>query len=64
MGKIAKAFKKMVRNVRRDEQEGIVMPVAYDEETNQPLYTFELLSGWWSCSSTPTRSSSGTSSAS
>jgi hypothetical protein len=42
-GKVAKAFKDMVRNVRRDEQEGIVMPVAYDEETNQPLYTFELM---------------------
>lgn len=41
---IAQAFKKMVRDVRRDAQEGIVMPLAYDEETKQPLYTFELMS--------------------
>jgi hypothetical protein len=36
-------FKKMVRNVRRDEQEGLVLPLEYDPETKQPLYKFELL---------------------
>lgn len=40
---IAEMFKKMVRNVRRDEQEGIVLPQAWDEDTKQPLYEFELL---------------------
>ena len=35
-------FKKMVRNVRRDEQEGLVLPLDYDDNGNQ-LYTFELL---------------------
>jgi hypothetical protein len=38
------AFKKMVKSVRRDEQEGLVMPQAYDQDTKQPLYKFELLS--------------------
>jgi ParB-like nuclease domain len=34
---------KMVQNVRRDEQDGIVWPQAYDEKGND-LYTFKLLS--------------------
>jgi hypothetical protein len=42
--KTVDAFKKMVRSVRRDEQEGIVMPNAFDEATNNPLYEFDLLS--------------------
>lgn len=33
---------KMVQNVRRDEQDGIVWPAAYDEKGND-LYTFKLL---------------------
>lgn len=41
--KIVESFKKMVKSVRRDEQEGIVMPVSYDQDTKQPLYSFELL---------------------
>lgn len=41
--KIIESFKKMVKSVRRDEQEGIVFPVAYDQDTKQPLYSFELL---------------------
>jgi hypothetical protein len=41
--KIVEAFKKMVKSVRRDEQEGIVFPVSYDQDTKQPLYSFELL---------------------
>jgi hypothetical protein len=39
------AFKKMVRSVRRDEQEGVVFPMAYDQDTKQPLYSFELMGG-------------------
>jgi hypothetical protein len=39
------AFKKMVKSVRRDEQEGIVFPMAYDQDTKQPLYSFELMGG-------------------
>lgn len=38
------AFRKMVRGVRRDENEGLVLPVAYDENTKQPLFDFELMS--------------------
>lgn len=36
-------IKKIVRNVRRDEQEGIVFPLVYDENGNK-LYDLELLS--------------------
>lgn len=39
------AFKRMVKSVRRDEQEGVVFPMAYDQDTKQPLYSFELLGG-------------------
>lgn len=35
-------FKMMVRNVRRDEQEGLVLPMDHDEDGNE-LYRFELL---------------------
>ncbi|MBC7340836.1 MAG: hypothetical protein H5U02_00015 [Clostridia bacterium] len=37
------AFKDLVTKVRRDQQEGIVMPLAYDEKGNK-LYDFTLLS--------------------
>ena len=37
------AFKKMVTQVRRNEQEGLVLPAEYDPETKQPMYEFELL---------------------
>lgn len=43
--KTVEAFKRMVKSVRRDEQEGIVFPMAYDQDTKQPLYSFELLGG-------------------
>jgi hypothetical protein len=43
--KTVEAFKKMVKSVRRDEQEGIVFPMAYDQDSKQPLYSFELLGG-------------------
>lgn len=34
----------MVRNLERNEQSGIVLPNAYDPESRQPLFSFELLS--------------------
>jgi hypothetical protein len=39
---VAEMFKKMVRNVRRDEQEGLVLPLEYDDQGKE-LYRFELL---------------------
>jgi hypothetical protein len=42
--RVYKAYKKMVQNVRRDEHEGLVLPLEYDPETKQPLFEFELLS--------------------
>lgn len=36
-------LKKLVTSIKRDEQEGILMPMAYDEDKN-PLYKLELLS--------------------
>lgn len=41
--KVYKAYKKMVQNVRRDEHDGLVLPLEYDENSN-PLFTFELMS--------------------
>ena len=41
--KMLMGFKKMVQGVRRDENEGLVLPVAYDENKNQ-LFDFELMS--------------------
>jgi hypothetical protein len=43
--KNVEVFKKLVRQVRRNDQEGLVWPMAYDQETKQPLYSFELLGG-------------------
>jgi hypothetical protein len=40
---IYNAFKKLVTNIRRDQQEGIVMPLAYNESGNK-LYDLTLLS--------------------
>lgn len=37
------AIKKLVTNIRRDEQEGVVFPLVYDESGNK-LYTLDLLS--------------------
>jgi hypothetical protein len=42
-GKMVEAMRKMVRSVRRNEQEGIVFPAAFDPDTKQPLFKFELL---------------------
>mgnify|MGYP000922334910 CR=1 FL=1 len=41
--KVVDAFRKMVRSVRRDEQEGVVIPTQYDQDTKQPLFDFQLL---------------------
>ena len=41
--KMVESMKKLVRSVRRNEQEGIVFPTAYDQDTKQPLFAFELL---------------------
>lgn len=38
-------YKDMVRNMQNNEQAGIVMPLAYDPDSRQPLFKFELLSG-------------------
>lgn len=37
------ALKEIVTNIRRDEQEGLVMPLAYDQ-SGKPLYDLKLLS--------------------
>ena len=37
------AIKQIVRNIRRDEQEGIVFPLAYDPDTKQLAYDLKLL---------------------
>jgi hypothetical protein len=42
--KVVDGFRKMVRGVRRDENEGLVLPVMYDPDTKQPLFDFELMS--------------------
>jgi len=41
--KVYQAFKRMVQNVRRDEHEGLVLPLEYDEKGNE-LFKFELMS--------------------
>jgi hypothetical protein len=41
--KQVEALKRMVRGIRRNEQEGMIFPLAYDQETKQPLFTFDLV---------------------
>jgi hypothetical protein len=43
-GQMVEAMKKMVRSVRRNEQEGVIFPAAFDRDTKQPLFKFELMS--------------------
>lgn len=38
------AIKQIVRNIKRDEQEGVVFPLAYDPETGNKAYDLTLLS--------------------
>jgi hypothetical protein len=42
--KTVDAYRKMVRGVRRDENEGLVLPNQYDPDTKNPLFEFELMS--------------------
>lgn len=37
------AFRKMVQSVRRDENEGIVLPSLFDQDTKQQMFDFQLL---------------------
>lgn len=37
-------LQKIVTSIKRDEQEGILMPMAYDDEGKNPLFKLELLS--------------------
>jgi hypothetical protein len=41
---VARAWLDMVRNVKRDEQEGLLIPSDIDEDSKHPLFSFELLS--------------------
>lgn len=43
-GKATAAYRKMVRGVRRDENEGIMIPSDVDPETKIPRFEFELMS--------------------
>lgn len=38
------SIKQLLRDVRRDAREGVIIPQSYDPETKQPLYQFELMS--------------------
>lgn len=40
---VLQEIKNIVKNIRRDEQEGVVFPLAYDEDNNK-MYDLELLS--------------------
>lgn len=42
-GKMVEAMRKLVRSVRRNEQEGIVFPAQFDRDGKNPLFKFELL---------------------
>jgi hypothetical protein len=41
--KMVEAMKRMVRSIRRNEQEGLVFPNSYDQESHNPMFKFELL---------------------
>jgi hypothetical protein len=41
--KILAAFRKMVKSVRRNEQEGLIIPGDIDPDTGKPYFDFELL---------------------
>jgi hypothetical protein len=44
-GKLVASMRKMVQNVRRNEQDGVLFPTEIDEETKQDRYSFELMGG-------------------
>lgn len=37
-------FKNAIRNIQSNQQSGLILPSAYDPETRQPLFSFELVS--------------------
>lgn len=41
--KMVDAMRRMIRSIRRNEQEGLVFPSAYDPDTKQALFKMELL---------------------
>lgn len=41
--KMVQSFRKMVQSVRRDENEGIVLPSMFDQDTKQEMFAFELM---------------------
>lgn len=41
---LRETLQKIVTSIKRDEQEGILMPMAFDEEGKNPLFKLELLS--------------------
>jgi hypothetical protein len=41
--KVLLAFRKMVKSVRRNEQEGLIIPGDIDPDTKMPIFDFELL---------------------
>lgn len=41
--KQVEAFKKMIRGIRRNEQEGVVFPQAFDDEAKKEMFSLELL---------------------
>lgn len=43
--KAVQGFKTMIKGIRRNEQEGLVLPLAFDQDSKQPLYSLELLGG-------------------
>lgn len=43
-GKMVESMRKMVRSVRRNEQEGVLFPVEYDPDTKQKMFDFQLMS--------------------
>jgi hypothetical protein len=44
-GKMVDAMRKMVRNIRRNEQEGVLFPTEIDPETKMDDFSFELMGG-------------------
>jgi hypothetical protein len=42
-GKVVESMRRMVRSIRRNEQEGLIFPRQYNEDTKQDDFSFELL---------------------
>ena len=52
-GKAFEQFKKMVKSIRRDEHDGLVLPLKYDRNTKQPEFKFELMASGGSRQANP-----------